>query len=224
MKNSDLHTPILVTGVPRSGSTFIARILKMAGGMTGKTDRMYENTYLTEINTRILLKTKKSLILPETAKLPIISNFKGNILNGVRKSQESYLKWLYKSHTLTQLWPIWAKAFPEAQWIIVRRKPNDIINSCMKTGYMTLMSNPENLKLIGVKTEEEGWKWLIHQYENRWKEMIKAGLNVKEVWPDRMENEDFSQIKELIKWVGLEWNEKIRETMIPIFTKTKGNK
>jgi hypothetical protein len=223
---SNSNTPIFITGAERSGSSFIARILNLSGAYVGNRNKMYENIELNKILFEILENERKALILPETSELAIIPDFKHIILTELRKSQESTLKWLYKNAHLSLLWPIWHISFPQAKWIIVRRKPADIINSCCKTGYMKLMKDQKLLDLLELKTEEEGWNWLIHQHELRWQEMIKAGLSIKEVWPDRMENNDYSQIQEIVEWIGLEWNqEKIESVMQPIFMKQKkGNK
>ena len=69
------------------------------------------------------------------------------------------------------------------------------------------------------QSEKEGWLWLVHQYEHEWGEMIKAGIKIKEVYPDRMENKDYSKIAELIKDLGLTWNDKVITTMSPYFKK-----
>lgn len=221
---SNLQAPIFITGVERSGASFISRILNLSGAYIGAKNKMYENVNANKILLEILDNTKKPLILPETSELSIIHNFKDIILKAIRKSQETHLKWLCKNTNITLLWPIFHASFPNAKWIIVRRKTPYIINSCVKTGYMELMKDKKVLSTLGLKKEEEGWRWLVHQYENRWKEMITAGLDIKEVWPDRMENGDFNQIKEIVEWVGLEWDEeKIKKELQPIFSKNRRN-
>jgi hypothetical protein len=42
--------------------------------------------------------------------------------------------------------------------------------------------------------------------------MIETGLNCKVIWPERMVDGDYSQIIEMLKWLGLEWNDSIIPT------------
>ena len=221
MNSIHLHTPILITGVPRSGSSFIARILKISGGFSGDINKMFENKELNEINSEILVEAEKPVLLPESMKLKTFTDFEGIISTELRKQHIGYLKWFYKNSDLTLLWKIWHKAYPKAKWIMVKRKPTYIIKSCIQTGFMREMKNPKNLKKIGVKTETEGWQWLIREYEKRWVEMYEAGLDIKEVWPDRMETGDFSQINEMLDWVGLNWKPKIVDTINPLINKNR---
>ncbi len=43
------HNPILVTGVERSGSSIVAKILEICGAFTGSTSSMNENLQLKEL-------------------------------------------------------------------------------------------------------------------------------------------------------------------------------
>jgi hypothetical protein len=220
MKSNNLHRPIFITGVERSGASFISKILNLSGAYIGKRNKMFESIELNKVISIILNNTKKPLILPETAKLQTFSNFEQTILSKVRKCEKTHLKWLCKNTNLSLLWPLFHEAFPEAQWIIVRRKTPYLINSCIKTGYMRLMKEEKTLHDLGLSKEEDGWKWLIHQYEHRWEDMMKAGLDVKEIWPDRFEKGDFSKIKEIVEWAGLEWKEeKVKQAIQPMFKK-----
>ena len=47
MTVSKLHSPILITGADRSGSSLIARILYMCGVHKGNTNNMFERLYQT---------------------------------------------------------------------------------------------------------------------------------------------------------------------------------
>jgi hypothetical protein len=48
-------------------------------------------------------------------------------------------------------------------------------------------------------------------------------LNVKQVWPLRMIEGDFSELKGIIGWLGLEWKEQeVREFIEPKLYNSKG--
>jgi hypothetical protein len=130
-------------------------------------------------------------------------------------------KWMCKNSKLGQMWPVWNYAFPNARWIIVRRRTGDIVESCIKTGYMTMFKEPSNLKQVGAKDETEGWKWWVNQYEKRFVTMIEAGVNCRVVWPERMVSRDYQQINETLEWLGLVWNDKIIEIIDPMLIKSR---
>ena len=213
------NNPILITGVPRSGATFIAKIMAICGAEVGKVNVMFEHESMTIQNKLVLHKLQTLLAANLNTKSDTFTEFSTNISSIVQNSFIDSLKWAYKSNTLSLTWRYWNKLYPNAQWVIVRRKPSSIINSCTKTAYQDMMKNKKTLKRIGVNTEEQGWLWLIHQYEKQWVEMYKEGLNIMEVYPDRMENQDYHKISALLNWVNLEWRDEVQETMSPYFIK-----
>lgn len=136
--------------------------------------------------------------LPNTNEMIFSSDWGRDIANIL--SQDGYTGnkyWMYKESRICQVWPIWNNAFPNAKYIIVRRRTGDIIESCLKTGYMTAYK------------DRDGWLNWVHQHEKLFVGMIESGLNCKIVWPERMANGDYEQIHEMIDWLGLKWNDKI---------------
>jgi len=81
----------------------------------------------------------------------------------------------------------------------------------MRTGFMTKFQYEENQKAVGAQDEWHGWLWWVEQHERRFEEMKNAGMNIKEVWPERMLNGDFEQMKEVIDWLGLQWNPEVKD-------------
>jgi hypothetical protein len=222
MRTPIAYEPIFVTGAERSGSTLIARILKESGCWSGECNTMFENSRIHSLHHQL---QRDETIFPCTA-MPV--NWRDEVL-GILKDEEWHDEpWFVKGSVLTQHWPIWNFAFPDAKWLIIRRRTADVIESCMKTGYMKTFRNGKNLKQLGLEDERAGWLWWIHQYEKRFVEMIQAGLNCRIVWPDRMVPEpvynppvQFQQIQETIKWLGLDWNENIPEIISPLLEKSR---
>ncbi len=119
--------------------------------------------------------------------------------------------WYYKGAKLCLIWPIWDKAFPDAKWVIVRREDDDIINSCIHTGFMRAYNTAE------------GWQGWIDVHLRRFSEMKSSGLNYREVWPSKFVAGDYSEIQDVIEWLGLEFDESIVEDMV-VPNKFKGGK
>ena len=206
--------PILITGAERSGSTFIARILDMCGVWSGDCNRMFENNGIPEFK-------RSYSLFPQTALLTIPVSWHEEILTILQNQNWTGKDWMVKGSFLAQYWPIWYYAFPDAKWLIVRRRTGDVIQSCIKTGYMKTFKNPENLKLICAEQEDEGWVWWVHQYEKKFVEMMEHGLNCRVLWPERMVDGDFSQMRETVEWLGLKWNSKIPEVISPLLDKDR---
>jgi hypothetical protein len=216
-----MNQPIFITGVERSGSTLIAKIMDLCQVHVGQVSTMYENIGIDLLMKDYLFGNKHGKLFTETKSLKIPIKWNEMIMHTLQADGYKDGPWLCKSSKMTQMWPVWHYAFPNARWIIVRRRTGDIIQSCMKTGYMKLFKDPVNLKEIKVTTEEEGWRWLVKQYEKKFVEMIEAGVNCKQVWPERMVYGDYQQVYETLEWLGLKWNSKIVETIDPMLIKSR---
>ena len=211
--------PIFVTGVERSGSSIVARILCICGAFTGEVNNMHENIKMKGMLQEFIQENPNDELIPVTDTLFIPVNWKKKVQSILESDGYSEGVWMYKDSKLTQTWPIWNYAYPNARWIIVRRRTGDVIQSCVKTGFMRMFKEEENRERVNVSTEEEGWLWWVHQYEKRFVEMIESGVNCKQVWPERMVTGDYHQMYETLEWVGLQWNSKILETIDPMLVK-----
>lgn len=210
-----MNNPIFITGAPRSGKTMIAGILDICGVFLGTTDSMLENIAIRDrlIKPYLMYHGGHSSGLkqiPETCKLTYRIDWVDKV-EGILEEQgyDGSQKWMFKSAKVALTWPVWNRAFPNAKYIIVRRRTGDIIQSCLKTGYMKAYDN------------KEGWKTMVHQYENKFVEMISEGLNCKVIWPHRMVHGDYGQIYELLEWLGLPWKTEILNHIDPKFWKTR---
>lgn len=201
------HSPILITGCPRSGASIIAKAFYFCGAFIGDTTVMYENEYILEAEHN-LLKTIAADVrgqnpLPDTNNLRIPTWWADYVRDACFETTEDK-RWIYKSSLVTLLWPIWKAAFPDAKWIIVRRRTGDIINSCEKTTFMN-----------GYSKREDWLNW-IHQYEQRFIDMIDSGIDHRIVWPDRMVSEDYDQLQEAVEWTGLRWSNSVKSIIDPL--------
>lgn len=217
------QSPVLITGVERSGAGLIARIVDRMGGFGGTCSRMFENYSLTW-NLRLRIYREQGVDemaqypLPNPDRITITGGDFRQYVEGVIQSQGYQAGvWYYKSSRVAQVWPVWHRAFPQAKYIIVRRKTPDIINSCLKTSHMKAFSIPENRERINAETEADGWLWWIRQHDNMFRDMIDAGLNCQVVWPDRMCDGNYEQIREMLEWIGLPFDERrVREEIEPL--------
>lgn len=221
--------PIIITGVPRSGSSMIAGVFKICGAFTGAMDgedRSFENIH---IRDEVVVPYLKSLSadpgcqypLPDIKHMPIPVDWGRRIDGCLAKDGYSNGPWMYKSSSSSLIWPVWNYAYPDAKWVIVRRRTGDIIRSCMKTDFMKAFRLRQNQRAVGVNDAVEGWKWWVHQFESRFVEMITEGLNCKVVWPERMVVGDYQQMFETIDWLGLKWKSEVLAWVDPKLWKAR---
>lgn len=217
------QSPILITGCPRSGASMIAAAINVCGAFGGRmaerkmftNDRILEEViepYFGDIEADLLGQYP----LPIMNDLTIPMNWKQKVEQIIIDQGYEKGQWMYKDSKSSLVWPIWNYAFPNAKWIIVRRRTGDIIQSCLKTAFMIAFIYANNQRAIGVNTEQDGWLWWVHQYEKRFVEMIEAGLNCKVIWPERMVHGDYQQMYETLEWIGLSWNKEIVNLIDPL--------
>lgn len=210
-----MKDPIIITGAPRSGKTLIAGILNICGVFTGNVDKCFENKVFHNKLIAPYLQENKvdpngQTLFADSKELNISQTWKENVQKLI--TAQNYTegqKWLLKSSQVALMWPLWEYSFPKSKYIIVRRRTGDVVQSCMKTSYMN-----------GHSTEE-GWKQMCRAYDERFVEMMNAGLDCKVIWPHRMAYGDYEQIYELLEWLGLEWKTDILTWVDPKFFKTR---
>lgn len=229
-----MNAPILITGCARSGTSLVAGIINQRGAFGGKMSGpnmnnakgMFENS---RIRNDIVKPYFRTLNVDPLGQYPL-PKIEGMIppLGWSTKIEQVMLDegyeggpWMYKGAKLCLHWPVWNDAFPNAKWIIVRRKTSDIINSCLRTGFMRAFTSRSNQAAVGAKDEWDGWLWWVHQHEARFIEMMQAGLNCKVIWPERMVDGDYTQIKEMLKWLDLEWGPEIMDFIEPKLWKAR---
>lgn len=222
-----MSDPILITGAARSGTSMVAGIVdtcgSFGGDITGPTPYnqkgQFENTYIRQNIVKPYLRLLGVDPLGQSP-LPDINNLIPwpNLAQDVRSTfkREGYrgkAPFYYKGAKMCLLWPLWHKAFPQAKWIIVRRKPEDIVASCMRTPFMRAYKSMV------------GWMQWVLEHEKRFEEMKNAGLDITEVWSSDLIEGDFSMIAGFVNQVdGLQWNESdVREFVTPSLWKG-GNK
>jgi len=232
-----MNEPILITGCARSGTSLIAGIINQSGAFGGNMSGpnsnnpkgMFENA---RIRNSIVKPYFRSIDvdplgqypLPDVTDLPIPTAWRSRVEEIIQHEGYKDGPWMYKGAKMCLHWPVWHYAFPKAKWIIVRRKDEDIVNSCMRTGFMRAFHNPNNLKAVGARNEKEGWQWWVDQHKARFREMMDEGLNLAVIWPQHMIDGDYSQVKNRLEWLRLEWSLDVPEFIEPKLWKARNKK
>lgn len=212
--------PILITGAARSGTSMTAGIIHICGAFGGDTagpnihnqKGMFENLEIRNGLTKPYLKKigcdpLGQKPLPNSRQVFEVTQNQGEEWrNRVRMviQAQGYREgqWYYKGAKMCLFWYMWHLAFPEAKWVIVRRDPEAIAESCLRTSFMR-----------AYKTKE-GWLEWVKVHEDRFRQMRKAGLNIIEVWPNKIIEGDCTEMKAMIEQLGLEWKQNIVDAFV----------
>lgn len=185
---------ILITGCARSGTSLTTRIFQACGAELGNVNKLYENTAVRDGITKPYLKSVGADPMGQYP-LPDINALKPDPTFGdrVRDALGPDVN-CYKGAKMCLFWPIWAEAFPDATWVIVRRERERIIDSCIRTSFMR------------AHHSREGWgEWVDHHLE-RFEEMRLCLDDITEVWPSEFIDGYGENMKHAVEGAGLVWD------------------
>jgi len=209
---TNVTSPILITGCARSGTSLVAGIISHCGAFGGKLSGatrynqkgMFENAAIRNVIVKPFLRSIGADAMGQDP-LPDIescrryalahgSHWRDKIISIMRGEGYASGPWFYKGAKICLMWQIWDAAFPGAKWVLVRRKDKDIINSCLRTGFMR-----------AYRTTGD-WQAWIDEHKRRFDEMKAAGFQLLEVWPEDLVDGDLTVAERLMSWCGLTWN------------------
>jgi len=205
--------PVLITGVPRSGTSVIAGIFHFCGCFGGEVRGANKNNPKGQFENRRMVNLNKSWLVrldydprgqkpvPDTGNIRFPSPpekrlWRIQVEDILRyEGWDEGSKWYFKDPKTIWNWPVWYSAFPEAKWVIVRRDTEYIARSCLKTGFMNTYRTPESWK-----------KWI--QKNLQFLEELKSYTdNWIEVWPEEfMADGNYSTVRRVVEWAGLDWS------------------
>lgn len=182
-----MKDPIIITGIPRSGLSMVAGITFLCGAYGGvlsppnkqQRRQLYENPIIVE---HLIDK-----------QLTDVSYLKSIVTGAFRQAKEKV--WFVKHSKILLQWKVWHEAYPNAKWVFVRRKGEDIVHSCMNTSYMD-----------DCQTEDEWVNWVKHRL-GLMLDMRNATDNVWDVWPQKIIDGRFYEIEHCIYDLCLPWKE-----------------
>jgi hypothetical protein len=182
--------------------------------MTGQTPHnrkgQFENTYIREHVTKPYLRHVGldplcQRPLPDSGNLIAYPELYTKVKTAIIHDGYKDGPWFYKGAKMCLLWPLWHEAFPGARWIIVRRDPLEIAESCMRTSFMRAYK------------KIDGWLGWVKVHEKCFAEMKAAGLDVTEVWSRDLIEGRLDIMRDFVGSVeGLTWREdKVKDFITP---------
>lgn len=215
-----MNAPIIITEIPRSGADMVATALSACGvwigdgvERDGDRSRFWNKEIQTQLVRPMLRGMNADVVgiqrFPDLKQCQDVAPFasatwRKRIEEIIRSQGYSDGPWAYMASDAAMLWPVWVKAFPDAQWVIVRRNTEKIIASCLKDAFH---GTPHD------QTTLEAW---IRRFEGRFSK-IREQEKVREIWPADFIHGLFSSLKALVTGLGLEWNESdVQSALTPV--------
>lgn len=212
-----LHKPIFVTGLPRSGTSLVAGLLHTCGAWVGDTvpgdDRNPRGYFEHVIVRERIVKQLLSRIdcdplgvfplppLDLTLTVPKLAQAIGSVLE--RENYDASMPWLYKDAKLTLIWPAFARAFPDATWVIVKRDREQIIDSCIRTPFMAQHG-----------AAREFWDEFVTEYETRLAILAETVKRPAVVEPQKLIEGNYAAFKEVLSLCNLQFREALVDEFI----------
>lgn len=183
---------ILITGCARSGTSLTASIFKSCGANLGDHNTLFEHKVIRDGIVKPYLKRTGADPMGQHP-LPNVHNLAP--FPDLREKIETAAPGVdcYKGAKMCLVWPVWAEAYPEAKWVIVRRDRDRIIDSCLRTSFMRAHRN------------RQGWSDWVDHHLARFDEM-KASLDVVEVWPHEFTEGNEAGMQSAVEHAGLVWD------------------
>ena len=149
-----MKEPILITGCARSGTSMVAGVINLCGAFGGKMSGpnknnqkgMFENHRIRQNIVKPYLRKLEvdplgQYPLPNIKGLDIPVNWREDVIKIMIDQGYKDGEWFYKGAKMCLHWPVWDYAFPNAKWIIVRRRTGDIVRSCLHTSFMSAFAS-----------------------------------------------------------------------------------
>ena len=202
-----IDTPVFILGLPRSGTSMVAGLLRLSGLWLGTTvpggvaeNRMgfFENIVLREQVTKPILARLGCdplgvRSLPRLDRLPDGAGLRPVVEQAIcSEGYRGERPWGYKDAKTTLLWPLWRQAFPGAVFLIVKRDPEEVIQSCMRTGFMQQHSR-----------DPQFWRRFVAEYESRLTQLHNSGARVLPVNSGEVVRGDLSNLCLVIEQLEL---------------------
>ena len=210
-----MKPPILITGLPRSGTSLVTGIFALSGAFTGKTaEGGPYNPYGSVENTTVKDRVVKPLLsmmgndplglnsLPPLKQKRLVEpkHFRDQVETiMVEHGWDGKQPYVFKDAKMALIFDQWRKAFPDAKWYVVRRPVNDVIRSCLRAEPMT--------RRMGV--DYGNWtRWAAH-YTDCVNHVI-AETQCTVIEPENMVFKDLFRMKKVIEAEpGLVWREDV---------------
>ncbi|MGB1234115.1 MAG: sulfotransferase [Planktomarina sp.] len=210
------ETPVFVVSPPRTRSSLMMGAFAKHGIWTGQTVKatpnnpygFYENEPLRETYLKGVLKDMDAdplgvSKLPPLFPQPPFPHLAYQLHQAIQRQGYQGGAWGFKDPKLTLVWPMYAKAFPNAHWVVLTRNAGDTIKSICKTTFMQRHSQSTDY-----------WRMFLLAYEDRLEQLIKRVPQASVLDTDRVIQGDYGQCSDIFEQLGIQFSPDIMNGLI----------
>ncbi len=211
--------PVFIVGLPRSGTSLVAGMLQLCGLWLGRTvpgnahnpKGYFENAALREGIVKTILHRLgvdplgvHTLPSPDAAfAMPELKSMVFEVLR--QQGYDGMVRWGYKGNKLALIWRLWNMHFPRADWVIVQRRREDVIESCIRTQFMAQHSS-----------EPAFWRDVLTKRMARLDELRESSVTCHHLDTDSLIAGDLVGMQRLVDALGLTWTDAARDFVDPL--------
>ena len=211
--------PVIITGTARSRTSMTTQILELSGLFLGDVIQETKSNPQRQLENHHIIKQVQKPHLKQYGfdhkgqnPLPPVKWHEPDparrtmVLNIMKKQGlKPKMKWGFKDTKPCLDWRTWNDAFPNAYWIVTERKDQDVIQSCLRTTFMTKYK------------DESGWQIYIDEHKKRFKDMFNNLERIYKLNTDDVVKFKFDVLEKIIKDIGLNWDyDKVKAQIKPI--------
>lgn len=217
LQSPNFESPVLVTGLPRSGTSMVAGLLRECGLWLGGTvpggpenpRGFFENVILREkLQKELLRRGRVDPLgvnpLPAPRWHPEVPNFRDVVARVL--AAEGYAgaePWGFKDAKMTLTWRIWHQHFPSARWIVVRRPTEQVVASCLRTSFMRHHSG-----------DPEFWRRFVETYLARLAQLRETVSWCRVIDSTDIVGRRLDALERIVRELDLEWRRGAVESFI----------
>jgi hypothetical protein len=204
--------PVFIVGPPRSGTSLVTGALGECGlwlgprwpGTRANPKGFFENPdFKRQVTKRLLgelgadpLGVEPLPPLDQPAPCPWLRVEIQAVIEN--QGYVGRVVWGVKDPKLTLLWPTLSRCFPRARWVVVRRDPKDIRQSCRRAPFLAYRN-----------CDEVFWEQFVQEYEVRLNALVEAVPRCREIRPCTLVDGDMGPFHDIVDWLGLLWRSEL---------------
>jgi hypothetical protein len=210
--------PVLIVGLPRSGTSLVAGSLmlcglwlgRIVGGNAYNPKGYFENATIREGIVKPILQRLGAdplgvKALPRPDALFDVPQLKASVAEVLRsQGYGSQQRWGYKGNKLALIWRLWDRHFPEADWILVERPAEEIVASCLRTPFMAHHSS-----------DPAFWHDFVLRRNARINEIKQSHVRWQTIDASALAAGDVEQLRSMVDRLGLAWSDAVRDFIDP---------
>ena len=210
--------PVLIVGLPRSGTSLVAGSLMHCGLWLGRTvggnvhnpKGYFENAAIREGVVKPILERLGAdplgvRSLPRSGvcfDVPQLKAYLAQVLQ--RQGYDGQQRWGYKGNKLALIWQLWDRHFPDSDWIIVERPADEIVASCLRTPFMARLS-----------PDPAFWHDFVMRRSARLGEIKQSHVRWHTIDASALAGGHTQELQRIVNRLGLVWTDAVHDFIDP---------